>query len=57
MIIPHHSSITSTTGLPCPKSGIWESVGNFKTTRTISKGAKMPHYCGEKIKWILILHC
>jgi len=57
MIIPHHSSITSTTGLPYPKSGLWESVGNFKTTRTISKGVKMPHYCGEKIQWILILHC
>ncbi len=53
-MIPHYQPIVCSTGLPCPKSGIWESMGNFKTTCTIFKGSKMPDYCGEKIKWILI---
>lgn len=39
-MIPHISTITCISGLPCPKSGIWESMGNFKTTCTISKGLK-----------------
>ncbi|SIO09498.1 hypothetical protein SAMN05444409_1974 [Epilithonimonas zeae] len=56
-MIPLASNIISKTDLPCPKSGIWESMGNFKTTCPISKGTKMPDYCGEKIKWRLIMAC
>lgn len=55
-MIPH-TSITASTGLPCPKSGIWESMGNFKTHRPLSKGMKMPDYCGKKIKWRLVQVC
>ncbi|MGH1517096.1 hypothetical protein [Chryseobacterium sp. JK1] len=53
-MILHHSSLICKTGLPCPQSGIWESMGNFKTTCTISRGSKMPYYCGEKVQWVLI---
>ncbi|MBP1165249.1 hypothetical protein REB14_03390 [Chryseobacterium sp. ES2] len=55
-MIPH-TSITVVTGLPCPKSGIWESMGNFKTTVTLFKGEPMPEYCGWKIKWRLVQVC
>lgn len=55
-MIPH-TSISASTGLPCPESGIWESMGNFKTTITIFKGERMPEYCGRKIKWKLIIIC
>lgn len=55
-MIPH-TSISVATGLPCPESGIWESVGNFKTTVILTKGEKMPAYCGTKIKWRLIQIC
>lgn len=51
------TSISVITGLPCPESGIWESMGNFKTTVTLFKGEKMPDYCGRKIKWRLIEVC
>ncbi|MBV6880460.1 hypothetical protein NG800_013945 [Epilithonimonas ginsengisoli] len=52
-MIPH-TSISVVTGLPCPESGIWESMGNFKTTCPIMKGSKMPDYCGLKVKWRLL---
>lgn len=55
-MIPH-TSISVVTGLPCPKSGIWESMGNFKTTITLFKGEPMPEYCGWKIKWRLVQVC
>ncbi|QBO59341.1 hypothetical protein [Chryseobacterium salivictor] len=45
------------TGLSCPTSGIWESMGNFKTTSPIAKGSPMPDYCGKKIQWKLIQIC
>lgn len=45
------------SGLACPHSGIWESIGNFKTTCPISKGSEMPNYGGKKIEWKLILKC
>jgi hypothetical protein len=48
-------SISVLTGKPCPTGGIWESMGNFNTTVTMSKGSKMPSYCGSKVCWILIL--
>ncbi|WP_175548901.1 hypothetical protein [Chryseobacterium sp. OV279] len=53
-MIPCTSIITCSTGLPCPASGIWESIGSFKTTRPIAKGNKMPDYCGKKVSWKLI---
>ena len=55
-MIPH-TSISVVTGLPCPESGIWESMGNFRTTVTLSKGEMMPDYCGRKTKWKLIIAC
>lgn len=55
-MIPH-TSIFCTTGQPCPIGGIWQSMGNFKTTYPAMKGCKMPHYCGKKIEWVLILEC
>ncbi|UZT98023.1 hypothetical protein ODZ84_00175 [Chryseobacterium fluminis] len=51
------TSISVVTGKPCPESGIWESLGNFKTTITLFKGEPMPDYCGMKIKWKLIIAC
>lgn len=56
-MIPQSSNIISKTGLPCPKSGIWESMGNFKTTCSISKGTKMPDYCGENTNMRLVIEC
>lgn len=55
-MIPH-TSISTVTGLPCPASGIWESVGNFKTTIILSKGDTVPDYCGRKTSWKLIIAC
>ncbi|MCD9855766.1 hypothetical protein LUD75_13665 [Epilithonimonas sp. JDS] len=55
-MIPH-TSISVVTGLPCPESGIWESMGNFRTTVILYKGEIMPLYCGGKIKWRLIQIC
>lgn len=52
-MIPH-TSLTASTGLTCPQSGLWESMGNFKTTCLIAKGHKMPDYCGCRVKWKLI---
>ena len=51
------TSISIVTGLPCPESGIWESMGNFRTTVILFKGEKMPDYCGRNIKWRLIQIC
>ncbi len=42
------------TGSPCPVSGIWESLGLFRTTIVVSKSSKMPHYCGKKVVWKLV---
>lgn len=53
-MIPH-TYILIATGLPCPASGVWESMGNFKTTITIMKGEVMPAYCGRKTCWKLLL--
>lgn len=53
-MIPH-TAISAVTGLPCPVSGIWESMGNFKTTVTLFKGELMPDYCGGKIIWKLLI--
>ncbi|WP_165592836.1 hypothetical protein [Chryseobacterium sp. JAH] len=50
---PHTSSFC-TTGQPCPISGIWQSMGYFKTTVPLSKGMKMPSYCGTKVRWVLV---
>lgn len=47
-------SITRVTGQSCPASGMWESLGNFKTTVFLAKGYKMPDYCGEKVVWKLV---
>lgn len=55
-MIPH-TSISTVTGLPCPASGIWESMGNFKTTIILSKGETVPEYCGRKTSWKLIIAC
>ncbi|WP_261511777.1 hypothetical protein [Chryseobacterium paludis] len=52
--IPYISTIIRPTGSPCPASGIWESMGNFKTTCPIAKGTRMPDYCGKKVNWKLI---
>ncbi|NML70774.1 hypothetical protein HHL23_13355 [Chryseobacterium sp. RP-3-3] len=46
--------IIRTTGLHCPISGIWESIGSFRTTCPIAKGSKMPDYCGKKVQWKLV---
>lgn len=51
------TTLLAATGSPCPQSGIWESVGNFKTTITVCKGDVMPDYCGLKTKWKLIMMC
>ncbi len=53
-MIPHTTTITCYTDLPCPVSGIWESMGNFKTTCTMMMGCKMPYYCNQKTVWRLI---
>lgn len=53
-MIPNNTIIICSTGSTCPTSGIWESMGNFKTTRPIAKGSKIPDYCGQKLKWKLI---
>ncbi|MDQ0781366.1 hypothetical protein [Chryseobacterium sp. W4I1] len=53
-MIPCPSPIICSTGFLCPASGIWESIGAFKTTSPISKGTKMPAYCGKKIQWKLV---
>ncbi|SMO72111.1 hypothetical protein SAMN06265171_105206 [Chryseobacterium rhizoplanae] len=50
-----HTSISVFTGLPCPASGIWESMGNFKTTVPLLKGDIMPEYCGVKTYWKLLI--
>lgn len=55
-MIPH-TSISAVTGLPCPESGIWESMGNFRTTIALYKGEPMPGYCGKDIRWRLIQVC
>lgn len=55
-MIPH-TSISAVTGLPCPESGIWESMGNFRTTIALLKGELMPDYCGKDMKWRLIRAC
>lgn len=47
-------SISVVTGKPCPTGGIWESMGNFKTTVTLCKGEPMPKYCGFRIHWMLV---
>jgi hypothetical protein len=52
-MIPH-TYISIATGLPCPASGIWESMGNFKTTIALFKGELMPDYCGHKVRWKLL---
>ncbi|WP_165852246.1 hypothetical protein [Chryseobacterium pennae] len=49
--------LTQISGSSCPVSGIWESIGHFKTTCLIAKGYQMPDYCGKKIKWKLIQIC
>ncbi len=53
-MIPHTTTITCPSDLPCPVSGIWESMGNFKTTCPISKGTLMPLYGNQKTIWRLI---
>jgi len=52
-----HSPILCTTDEACPISGLWESLGNFKTSCVITKGVKMPDYCGTVIHWKLIYRC
>lgn len=54
MTSPTPSLITCKTGAPCPVSGLWESMGFFKTTVVFSKRSKMPDYCGRKVTWKLI---
>ncbi|MDP9955162.1 hypothetical protein J2X97_000799 [Epilithonimonas hungarica] len=51
---PNHLSQVCTSGHICPTSGIWESIGNFKTTCLVSQGHKMPYYCNQKTIWMLI---
>lgn len=51
------SMLTRKTGLPCPVSGIWETMGSFKTSSPIAKGREMPEYCGCKITWKLVQIC
>lgn len=41
-------------GEPCPVSGLWETVGNPRTTRLICKGELMPDYMGKAVQWQLI---
>lgn len=53
-ISPAPPSFICKTGSPCPESGLWESMGFFKTTIVISKKSKMPDYCGKKVVWKLI---
>lgn len=50
-----HTTTVSTTGQPCPASGLWQSMGYFKTTIPIKSGKEMPSYCGRTVEWILIL--
>ncbi|MCX8525901.1 hypothetical protein OF897_18460 [Chryseobacterium formosus] len=49
-----HTTVSS-TGQPCPTSGLWQSMGHFKTTIPMKSGNEMPSYCGSPIEWILIL--
>lgn len=42
------------SGQICPISGIWESLGNFKTTCLVSEGSRMPYYCNTKTIWMLV---
>ncbi|WP_165570254.1 hypothetical protein [Chryseobacterium sp. FH1] len=51
---PNYSTQLCTTGNICPVSGIWESIGNFKTTCLVSQGNRMPYYCNQKTIWMLV---
>lgn len=42
------------TGRRCTESGEWEVYGLLSTSVYLSKGDKMPQYCGKDVKWILI---
>ncbi|WP_188618750.1 hypothetical protein [Cloacibacterium rupense] len=55
MTSPTPSQLICKTGAPCPESGLWESMGFFKTTIVISKKSKMPDYCGKKVSWRLLM--
>ncbi|TQM21071.1 hypothetical protein FB551_0752 [Chryseobacterium aquifrigidense] len=57
MMTNPHTSLSIATGSPCPTSGIWESVGSFKTTIALMEGAEMPPYCGRKVLWKLLIAC
>lgn len=49
-----HTTI-STTGQPCPASGLWQSMGYFKTTVPVKAGRAMPDYCGIHVDWMLLV--
>jgi hypothetical protein len=46
--------ITLATGRKCTVSGEWEAQGRLSTIVYVSKGERMPAYCGKHVKWILI---
>lgn len=43
------------SGKRCPVGGIWKIAGGTGTTTCpVAKGEVMPHYCGRKVKWLLL---
>lgn len=46
--------VTLVSGKRCTISGEWEIEGTISTTVHISKGEKMPTYCGKNVRWVLI---
>ncbi|WP_454047528.1 hypothetical protein [Chryseobacterium sp. Marseille-Q8038] len=45
------------SGMACPVSGIWKTIGPLTTTIPVNEKSAMPTYCGVKVFWILLYHC
>jgi len=54
MIPLNNNKILLITGRKCTVSGEWEVDGRISTIAYISKGEKMPMYCGKSVKWVLV---
>lgn len=48
------TSVTASSGEPCPCSGEWEIVGVVSTTAIFSEGKLMPEYYGKWVVWMLV---
>ncbi|MCL1665796.1 hypothetical protein [Elizabethkingia ursingii] len=48
------SQMICKSGTRCPESGMWQNIDFFTTTILMTKGHKMPEYCGKKVSWKLI---